>query len=131
MLGGALQLWRDGRDTVAALVLFTAILAPGFQIAIMLAVLLGARRRRAPHWVAVLLRRHPITRTWSMIEVMMLGVLVALIKIADYATVIPGLALFVLGALVVVLAAIQSTFDPREVWARVEWAEPDASEAVR
>ena len=30
-----------------------------------------------------------------MIEVMLLGVLVALIKIADYATVIPGLALFV------------------------------------
>jgi paraquat-inducible protein A len=57
-----------------------------------------------------------------MIEVMMLGVLVALVKIADYATVIPGLALFVLGALVFVLAAMQASFDPREVWGRIEWA---------
>jgi len=61
-----------------------------------------------------------------MIEVMMLGVLVALIKIADYAKVIPGLALFVLGALIFLLAAMQAGFDPREVWSRVEWAEARA-----
>ena len=39
-----------------------------------------------------------------MIEVMLLGVLVALIKIAELATVIPGIALFALGALVFLLA---------------------------
>ena len=61
-----------------------------------------------------------------MIEVMLLGVLVALTKIADYATVIPGVALFALVALVVLLAAMQSSFDPREVWDRVEWADADA-----
>ncbi|TMA52771.1 MAG: paraquat-inducible protein A, partial [Deltaproteobacteria bacterium] len=44
------------------------------------------------------------------------------IKIADYAKVIPGLALFVLGVLIFLLAAIQASFDPREVWSRVEWA---------
>ena len=60
-----------------------------------------------------------------MIEVMMLGVLVALTKIADYATVVPGLALFVLAALVFVLAAMQSGFDPHEVWERIEWADAD------
>ena len=58
-----------------------------------------------------------------MIEVMLLGVLVALIKIADYATVIPGLALFVLGMLVFLLAAMQASFDPRDVWTRVVWAD--------
>jgi paraquat-inducible protein A len=73
-----------------------------------------------------LLRHHPTTRTWSMIEVMLLGVLVALIKIADYATVIPGVALFTLGALVFLLAGMQSSFDPRDVWDRIEWAEKDA-----
>jgi paraquat-inducible protein A len=57
-----------------------------------------------------------------MIEVMMLGVLVALIKIADYATVIPGVALFVLGALIFVLAGMQASFDPHEVWERIQWA---------
>jgi len=89
----------------------------------MLAIVLGARGERPPRWVGPLMRHHPTTRTWSMIEVMMLGVLVALIKIADYATVIPGVALFVLGALIFVLAGMQASFDPREVWERIEWAE--------
>lgn len=123
VFGGAQQLWKDGRAIVAGLVLFTAVVAPALQIGFMLAIVLGARRERPPHWIMTLLRHHPTTRTWSMIEVMMLGVLVALIKIADYAKVIPGLALFALGALVFLLAAMQSSFDPREVWERVEWAE--------
>ncbi len=123
VIGGAQHLWQDGRGTVAALVLFTAVVAPALQIGFMLVIVLGARRQPAPRWVGTLLRHHRITRTWSMIEVMMLGVLVALIKIADYATVIPGTALFVLGALVFVLAGTQASFDPREVWDRIEWAE--------
>ena len=76
------------------------------------------------------MRYHPVTRIWSMIEVMMLGVLVALVKIADYATVVPGVALLILWVLVFILAAIQASFDPRGVWERIEWAEGAAPPAV-
>jgi paraquat-inducible protein A len=122
VFGGAAQLWRDGRELVAGLVLFTAVIAPALQIGFMLAVAVGAKREPVPRWVGALLRHLPATRTWSMIEVMMLGVLVALIKIAELATVIPGVALYALGALIFVLAAMQASFDPRAVWDRVEWA---------
>ena len=126
VIGGAEHLWENGQQIVGMLVLFTAVIAPALQIGLMLAIVLGAFRERAPRWVGALLRHHPTTRTWSMIEVMMLGVLVALVKIADYATVIPGEALFMLGALVFVLAGMQASFDPREVWERIEWAQSDA-----
>ncbi len=129
VFGGAEQLWRDGREIVAGLVLLTAVVAPALQIGFMLAILAGASRERVPSWVGTLLRHHPTTRTWSMIEVMMLGVLVALIKIAELATVIPGVAMYALGALVFLLAAIQASFDPREVWQRIEWAEDSARRA--
>jgi paraquat-inducible protein A len=122
VFGGAQHLWESGQQIVAVLVFFTAIVAPGLQIGFLLAITTAARRARAPAWVGTLLRHHPTTRVWSMIEVMLLGVLVALIKIADYATVIPGLALFVLGALVFLIAAMQANFDARDVWSRVEWA---------
>lgn len=122
VLGGAQQLWADGRPVVAGLVLFTAVVAPALQIGLMLVIVVVARRARVPAWVGTLLRYHPTTRVWSMIEVMLLGVLVALIKIADYATVVPGIALYALGALVFLLAGMQASFDPRAVWQRVEWA---------
>ena len=125
VIGGAEHLWQNGQQMVAVLVLLTAVVAPALQIGFMLAIVLGAHRERPPRWVGTLLRHHPTTRTWSVIEVMMLGVLVALVKIADYATVIPGVALFVLWVLVFLLAAMQSNFDPREVWERIRWRRPE------
>jgi paraquat-inducible protein A len=130
VLGGAVHLWDDGSAVVGILVLFTAVIAPALQIGFMLAIVLGAIRQRPPRWVGTLLRYQPTTRIWSMIEVMMLGVLVALVKIADYATVIPGIALFVLGMLVFLLAGMQASFDSREVWGRIQWADVEARNTV-
>lgn len=122
VVGGVQQLWHDGEQIVAVLVCFTAVVAPALQIGFLLTILAACWRQRPPVWVAALLRYHPFTAIWSMIEVMLIGVLVALTKIADYATVIPGVALFALGGLVFLLAAMQANFDPRAVWNRVRWA---------
>jgi paraquat-inducible protein A len=54
---------------------------------------------------------------------MLLGVLVALIKIAQLATVLPGVGAYALGVLIILLATIASTFDPRAIWTRVTWAD--------
>jgi len=111
------------------LVLFAAVIAPGLRIGFMLGIQLGMLRESPPPWVGALLRYQPMARTWSMIEVMLIGVLVALIKIAELATVIPGIALYSLGALVFVMTAMQASFDPRQVWDRVGWAESAARPA--
>ncbi len=126
VIGGAQKLWENDQKVVAVLVFFAAVLAPALQIGIALVVLLGARLKRPPAWLGAVLRHQPFARTWSMIEVMLLGVLVALTKIAELATVIPGLALFSLGGLVFLLAWMQSNFDPREVWERLAWAHVQA-----
>jgi paraquat-inducible protein A len=129
VFGGAVQLWQDGQEIVAVLILFAAVIAPALQIGSMLLITAVSLRERPPAWVGTLLRHIPFTRTWSMLEVMLVGVLVALTKIADYATVDPGLALFAVGGLVFLLPAIQSNFDPRVVWDKVEWAQAAARRA--
>ncbi len=130
VIGGAQHLWNNGQQLVGVLVLFSAVVAPALQIGLMLAIVLGAMRERAPRWVGAVLRHHPITRIWSMIEVMMVGVLVALVKIVDYATVIPGIALFVLWVLVFILARMQAGFDSREVWEKIQWADEAQRDAA-
>jgi paraquat-inducible protein A len=70
-----------------------------------------------------MLRSAHFVEPWSMTEVMMLGILVALVKIAQLATVIPGIGMYAAGAFVLLVAAVMATFDPREVWKRVEWAD--------
>ncbi len=126
VIGGAEQLWHDGDQLVAVLVLFAAVIAPALQIGFLLSIVIGCQRERPPFWVGLLLQHVHFTRTWSMIEVMLLGVLVSLTKIAEYATIILGEAFFALFGLVFLLAMIQSSFDPREVWSRIEWAEEEA-----
>ena len=96
----------------------------------MLTVLLAVRRPPAPHWVGEMLRWADIMQPWSMNEVMMLGILVALIKIAELATVDAGIGMYAVGALMVLFPAIMVTFDPREIWQRVEWADGRSAAAA-
>jgi len=87
------------------------------------AVLIAVRRPPAPRWVGEMLRAAQSVAPWSMTEVMMLGILVALVKIAQLATVEAGIGMFAAGAFIVLIAAIQVTFDADEVWKRVRWAD--------
>jgi paraquat-inducible protein A len=120
---GAYEMWMQGQRLTAVVVAFCAVIAPGIYILFMLTVLLAVRRPPAPPWVGELLRWGTSMQPWSMGEVMILGIMVALIKIAELASVGVGIGMYAVGALVVLLAAISITFDPREVWKRVEWAD--------
>ena len=121
ILGGAYELWQQGYQVTAALVAFACMVAPAAYLCLLLAVLWMSTRSPVPKWGGRLMRHASFTLGWSMPEVMLLGILVALIKIAALATVIPGVGLYAMGVLVVLLAAIKLTFDPRQIWQRLEW----------
>jgi len=55
-------------------------------------------------------------RPWSMTQVFILGVLVSLVKLAHLAHVVPGLALWSFGGLILLLTAAVCTFNPHELW---------------
>jgi paraquat-inducible protein A len=122
ILGAALEMWLQGQEITALLVVFCAVVAPAIHIGFMIAILLAARRSPAPWWVGKLLRWSEWHKRWGMVEVMMLGILVALVKIAELARVIPGIGMFAAGGLVFLIAAMTVNFDPHEVWGRIEWA---------
>jgi len=121
--GGVYEMWVQGEPVAAMIVAFCAVIAPGGYLMIMLTVLLAARRPTPPQWVGEMLRWAAAMQPWSMNEVMILGILVALIKIAELATVEPGIGMYAVGGLVPLLTAIMITFDPDEIWKRVEWAD--------
>jgi paraquat-inducible protein A len=121
IIGGAWQMWQEGQRVTGALVAFCAVIAPGGYLFFMLTLLLAAQRSPVPHWVALMLRWVHHFEIWSMLEVMMLGILVALIKIAELATVEAGIGMYAVGLLVLLFPAIYVTFDSRALWKRLEW----------
>jgi paraquat-inducible protein A len=120
--GAAYEMWLQGQLVVSVLVLFCAVLAPAGYVLFMLILLLAARRTPVPHWAAEMLRWVSHVQVWSMLEVVMLGVLVALTKIAQLATVDPGIGMYAFGATILLIPAIMTNFDRRELWQRVEWS---------
>ena len=127
IVNGAYEMWMQGQQITAFIVAFCAVIAPGGYIVFLLTVLLAVRRPPAPRWVGELLRWAAFMQPWSMVEVMILGILIALIKIAELALVEPGIGMYAVAVLVVLLTAIGITFDADEVWRRIEWVDPQPS----
>ena len=126
LIGAVAHLWNQDLPAVALLVLATTILAPAFDLLAMLFLLVAVRRHDAgdaeamPAAAPWLLRVLQVVRPWGMLEVFMLGALVSVVKLGSMAVVVPGIALYSFGALILVLAAATSSFNPRDVWARIE-----------
>jgi paraquat-inducible protein A len=117
-------LYVDGMWPIAALVFATTILMPALQIACLLALLVPLALNRKP-WAAPLLFRVMFTaRPWGMTEVLILGLLVALVKLSHIASVVAGVALWSFGALMLVLAGASAAFDARQFWARAGQGAP-------
>lgn len=123
LIGAALQMWQQDQALTALVVALCTVIAPGAYIALLLTILFALRRPPAPHWIARLLRWVELVAPWSMNAVMMLGVLVALIKIAQLATVIPGIGLYAVLLLIVLLTATTASFDARTAWQRIAWVD--------
>jgi len=119
---GVDQLWDKGWYALAGLVFVTAIGAPFLQISLLLYVLVPLKLGRLPYDLARVFRLLRHIEPWSMMEIFLIGILVSLVKLADMANIIPGLALWSFGALIIVLAAANAALDPRLIWDRVEYS---------
>lgn len=116
---GIRSLYGQGRPAVASLVLLTTILAPLLQLVALLYVLAPVRLGRpVPGSIPVLRWLHRI-ESWSMMEVFMLGILVSLVKLADMADIVPGIALWAFVALIPMVAGATSSLDHHLVWDRI------------
>lgn len=106
-LPGALYLtWQQGHQALAVMTGLFAFWLPLTQLFILLWALMAIRARRLPadfRYGMRLLRR---VEPWSMVPVLMLGILVALVKFAGFATIEPGPAIWAFGILAFLLTAL-------------------------
>lgn len=120
LLTGIVELWRQELYGLAALVLFTCVLVPLLQMAGLLYLLLPVKLVRPVPQASRVLRLIRQVAPWGMLEIFMLGILVALVKLGKMATIVPGVAVFAFGALVLVMAAAVSALDPDLLWEKLE-----------
>ena len=122
LFGAVHALYDQNMKIVAGLVFVTTIMVPAIELAMMVYMLLPLRLGQTPRGLAAVFRLLQWIKPWGMVEVFMLGVLVSLVKLAHLAAVETGVALWSFAALMILMAAGAASFDPRDIWARVEIA---------
>lgn len=112
--------WALSKGAVALFVVPAAlmiIVIPAAQILLLLWVLGFAHiGSHAPGFTTVM-RLLVVMRPWSMIEVAVLGILIAVIKLAGFLHVLPGAGIWATATLMVLLTLITGR-DPHDLWDR-------------
>jgi paraquat-inducible protein A len=120
LAGTVVAMMDQGQLAVAALVAFTTLVAPAVELFAMSYLVVPLWLGSCPPHLAIAFRIAPFGRAWALVDVFMLAVAVALIKLSDLATVVPGPALLAYAGLIVTLTAVGLAFDPREIWLHAE-----------
>jgi paraquat-inducible protein A len=119
---GVRELYDQDMWLLAVLVLCVSILIPLVKILGLLYLLLPLHFNRRPWRSALVLRLIEMLHPWAMIDVYMLGVLVAIVKLSSLATIVLGIALYSFAALIIMMAAADAALEPHLVWERLEKA---------
>lgn len=117
--GAIRETWHTGVGAVAVLSALTLFFFPLAQLLILSWVLAHLYARRDPPGFVDLMHALRLLRPWSMVEVFMLGVVVALVKMAGVAVVKPEVGVFAFGALALLLTLLNS-IDLHSLWTERE-----------
>ena len=119
IFGASRALYNAGMGDLAVVVFLTTILAPALLITSSLYVLLGVRSRRPLPGLRTALSWISQLQMWVMLDVFMLGVLVAFVKLGNMATMHIGISLFAFVGLILVSAAATAAFEPQLLWQQI------------
>jgi paraquat-inducible protein A len=119
LLSGVRSLYGAGMWPLALLVLLTATVVPLVWLLSVTYVLLPLWLGRLPWRVADVFRITELLRPWAMMEVYLLGVIVAYVKLSDLARLELGIALFAFVGLIVAMIAAEAALEPHEIWRRL------------
>ena len=100
---------------IAMVAAIAMVLAPVFQLLLLIWVLGFALARQRSPGFRFCMRWLETLRPWSMLEVCLLGAMVAVIKLAGLLDVLPGIGLFALAVLSLMMIRIAGR-DIRELW---------------
>lgn len=118
ILGGVVALWRGGSWPLALLVFFASIVVPLLKLLAMALLLASVHARTSwrLHDRARLFRLLEFVGRWSMLDIFVVALLVALVRLRSLATMDAGPGALAFAAVVVLSMLAAQSFDTRLLW---------------
>jgi paraquat-inducible protein A len=122
IMSGVIYLMTHGMWPVALLIFFASILVPLMKIVILTYLLISVARksRWRPGDRTRLYRITEAVGRWSMVDIYVVTILVALVNLGELATIQAGPGAIAFGGVVVITMFAAMSFDPRLIWDATE-----------
>ena len=122
IMSGVMHLWRTDAKLLATILFIASIAVPALKIATL--AFLIAMAKRSSHWQprtrAMIYRATAYISRWSMVDIYVGAVLVALVQFKVFASVEPAPGAVAFCAVVVLTMLASMSFDPRLTWDPME-----------
>ncbi|MDE3246082.1 MAG: paraquat-inducible protein A, partial [Acidobacteriota bacterium] len=118
IMSGVFYFLRTGSWHLALIIFIASVVVPIAKI-IILAILLISERRGSPRWPEHRARLYRLTEMvgrWSMVDIFVLTLMVALVEMGSVATITPGPGSMAFAMMVFSTMLAVQCFDPRLVW---------------
>lgn len=118
ILGGVILLWNMGSYPVAMIIFIASVLIPiGKILSIgMLCWTVSRNDESSQRQRTILYRITELIGKWSMVDVFVVAILVALIQITGIIVIRPGAAALAFAGMVILTMLSAESFDPRLIW---------------
>ena len=118
ILGGVILLWKMGSYPVALIIFIASVLVPIGKILSIAALCwtVNGNHMTSQRQRTILYRVTELIGKWSMVDVFVVAILVALIQITGILVIRPGGAALAFAAMVILTMLSAISFDPRLIW---------------
>ncbi len=116
IVGGVIQFWQMGDYPVAIIIFCASVMIPVLKIISLLWLCLAARLGRHPLAMTRIYRVTEVIGRWSMVDVFVVAILVAVVQLGSVITIHPGPAALSFASVVVLTMLAAISFDPRLIW---------------
>jgi paraquat-inducible protein A len=119
---GMMEFWQSGAYPIAIVIFTASILIPLLKIVALVWLCAAACGKVNPspkilgkvYWLTELLGR------WSMVDIFVVAILVAMVQLGAYMRVLPGPGAVAFGGVVILTMFAAMSFDPRLLWDQLE-----------
>lgn len=121
-MSGVVYLWSSGSWVLASVVFIASVAVPLLKMLSLTVLLVSVHRhsRKQPLQRTKLYRLLELIGRWSMLDVYVVTILVALVQARSLATIDPGVGVIAFAAVVVLSMLATMSFDPRLIWEAID-----------
>lgn len=119
LISGSVEFWSAGYMELAILVFLVSTLLPLVSLLLIIYVLTPLTVGKTPWHGHLAMRVLLMLRPWAMMEVFMLGVLVAIVKLMDFADIDLGYGFYAFVFLIFTVTLANVTLNPNSIWPRI------------